>query len=192
MRDETGQRVLTWRARGGIRRHHQVLPRTSEVSVTLRRAGTDWYLCWKPWWGYFVVAMRPVSAHGDPLAWTVIQEKWEVPIKKPAFDPSTLVPPDLPSESKLLAKFAALRAFLSARSYEGGGARVPGKLWIEPTAVGYQVTLIDQDNALRVSGRAGTLDEVFALAELLAGGEGVQWEVDQYQREKLEKKSKKK
>lgn len=192
MRDETGCRVLTWHVRGAIRRHHQVLPRARETWLTVRRGSVDYGLCWRPWQGYTVVSWRLVADHGDPLAWHLYHEEWRMPIPKPKFDPSTLVPPDLPSESKVLAKFPALRTFLSARSYEGGGARLPGKLWIDTTAAGFQVTLIDQDNALRVSGRAATMDDLFALAELLAGGEGVQWEVDQYQREKLEKKSKKK
>jgi len=114
-----------------------------------------------------------------------------MPIRKPSFDPATLVPPDLPSESKLLAKLPALRTFLTARSYEGGGVRLPGKFWFEATSSGFFVTLFDLDNALKVSGRAPTLDDAFALLELLAGAENLQWEPDEFQAQRQAKKKKK-
>lgn len=191
MRDETGCRIALWSASRARRRHCQLLPRFGERWVTVRRGQWDFGLVWKKWFGYAWGAFRAVVDHGDPLAWEMHNGRPSVPIKKPAFDPATLVPPDLPSESKVLHKFAALRTFLCARSYEGGGVRAPGKLWLETTASGFQITLIDVDLALRVSGRANTLDEVLALGELLAGGEGVAWEVDAFLAEKAAKKKKK-
>jgi len=108
-------------------------------------------------------------------------------------DPATLVPDDLPSDSKTLKAFPTLRAFLTARSYEGGGVRLPGKIWLEGNALGFQVTLKDVDQALQVSVRASTLDDVFAAAELLLGADKAPWEVDQWQAGKqAEKKSRKK
>lgn len=116
-----------------------------------------------------------------------------MPIKRREMDPATLLPPDLPSESKILAKLVNVRTFLSARSYEGGGVRLPGKLWLEGNALGFTITLKDVDQALLLTVRASTLDDVFAAAELVLGAENAPWEVDQWAATRqAEKKSKKK
>jgi len=116
-----------------------------------------------------------------------------MPIPRRAHDPATLVPSDLPATTKVLGKFPSLVAFLTARSYTDGPARVPGKIWLEGNSLGFSITLIDVDNAVRCVVRAGTLDDVYAAAELLLGTENAPWEVDQYQAERqAQKKSKKK
>jgi len=115
-----------------------------------------------------------------------------VPIKRRVTDPQTLVPPDLPSASKILAKCPLLIQFLTARSYEEGGARLPGRFWFEVQGTAFVVTLFDLDQALKVAVRAGTLDDVFAAVELLLGAENAPWEPDQYQVERRAKTGKRK
>lgn len=191
MRDETGAKVLTWRSGAAIRRHHQTLPRAREVFLTIRRPPWDWGVVWRPWKGFLVFSRRRVSDHGDPLAWAIFQEIHSVPMPKRKFDTSNLVPDDLPSESKLLHKCPLLRQFITARSYEGGGVRLPGRFWFEAGSLGFAITLIDVDNALRCVVRAGAIDDVFAAAELLLGAENGPWEVDQFQADRKAKKPKK-
>jgi hypothetical protein len=115
-----------------------------------------------------------------------------MPIKRNPVDPATLVPPDLPTESKCLPKSPMLRAFLCARSYLEGGVRLPGRIWLEGTSLGFTLTLIDVDQALRLVVRATTLDDAFAGAELLLGADNAPWEVDEYLASRKAQKGKKK
>lgn len=103
-----------------------------------------------------------------------------MPIPRRAIDPATLLPPDLPSVSKVLKGSPTLVAFLTARSYEGGGVRLPGKFWFEGGPSGFTMTLLDVDQALRCVVRAQTIDDAFAAAELLLGAENAPWEVDEF------------
>lgn len=115
-----------------------------------------------------------------------------MPMPRRVMAPETLVPPDLPSVTKCLGKFPTLVAFLTARSYDGGGARLPGRFWFDASSSGFAITLIDADQALRIVVRAQAIDDVFAAAELILGADNAPWEVDQYQAEKLAQKKPKK
>lgn len=116
-----------------------------------------------------------------------------MPIKKRALDAPTLVPPDLPSDTKILKKACPMLVeFVTCRSYIEGGARVPGRFWFEPSGSGFMITLFDLDNAMKIAVRAGTIDDVFAACEVVLGAENAPWEPDQYQLDRRAQKGKKK
>lgn len=192
MLDDAERRCLTWRVGAAIKRHSQILPAFGERSYIVRLPRRDFLMLWRKYKDLQVLASRPASGRGDPRSWRYYDEDWYMPIKRREMDPVTLVPSDLPMESKVLHRFLALRQFLSARSYEGGGVRLPGKMWLDGGASGYSITLKDVDQALQITVRAGTLDDVFSAAELVLGAENAPWEVDQYQAERRAEKKKKK
>jgi len=103
-----------------------------------------------------------------------------------------LTMPDLPGNSKLLGKLTTLIEFLTKRTWPDGAARAPGRLWLDPSPLGFTITLIDVDQCLRIKVYAGTIDDVFAAAELVVGSESSQWEVDAYSAEQRAAKLKKK
>lgn len=115
-----------------------------------------------------------------------------MPMRRRSAPSAPLVPADLPSVTKVFAKLPNLIEFLTCRSWEDGSTRVPGRFWFDAGSLGFSITLKDPNNALQAVMRAGTIDDVFALCEAFLGQENAQWEVDQYQADKLAEKSKKK
>jgi len=192
MMDITGLRVLTWIGPAAIKRHSQRLPRFGTLAWIVRRAHVEYYLCWRKWHGATIDAWRPVKTRSDPLAWTDFGEVPPMALVRRNAVPGPLTFPDLPSESKVLAKFPTLIEFLTRRSWPDGTVRAPGRYWWDPLSSGFCLTLIDVDNALRIKVTAPTLDAAYAAAELVLGTDGGQWEVDTYEQEKREKKAKRK
>jgi hypothetical protein len=187
-----GRKVLTWVGRAAIRRHAQLLPHAGEKDYIVSRAG-KWYLVrWRKWFGQVITSVADAPRHSfDLVSWSDL-ENVPMPIKRRAADTASLSLPDLPNFTKLFAKTPTLVAFLTARSYEDGGSRLPGKFWFDGNSSGFSITLIDQDQGFRLVVRAGTIDDVFAAAELALGTENAPWEVDQYHATKLAEKKKKK
>jgi hypothetical protein len=115
-----------------------------------------------------------------------------MPIRRRAVEATPLQLPDLPAVTKLWAKLPTFVAFLTARSYEDGGARLPGTFWFDGSSSGFAITLRDVDQCLRLVVRAPTIDDVFAAAELAIGTENAPWETDQFLAEKRAERKKKK
>ena len=187
-----GITYLTWVGRAAIKRHAQLLPRVGLVTLIIRHRRREYLAYWRPWKGLLFRACRPSGSRDDINTWGV---EWGVPdmgFKRRVTDPATLTLPDLPNVTKTLGKFPTLVAFLTSRSYDDGGARVPGKFWMDASSSGFSLTLIDVDQALRIVVRAGTLDDVFAAAELVLGAENAPWEVDAFQADRQAQKKKKK
>jgi len=192
MQDISGLRILTWSGPAAIRRHSQRLPRYGSLSWIVRRGRREYYMRWQRWHGVSVDAWRWVSQSRDPLAWTDFGGSIPMGLIKRAQPSETLKLPDLPAVTKLLQKFPTLIAFISSRSWPDGSPRVPGRFWFDPTPSGYTITLIDVDQCLRIKVHAGTIDDVFAAAELVIGTESSQWEIDPWSAEQAAKKMKKK
>lgn len=192
MLDNAEKKVLIWRGRAAIKRHSQLLPSFGERPYIVRRSRRDYLILWRKYHGLQVLASRMVTVPANPRSWVYYNEDWYMPIKRRFSDPSSLVMPDLPSNSKIFAKFPTLMAFLTARSYEEGGARLPGKYWFDGSSAGFQLTLIDVDQGYRLVVRAQSIDDVYTAAELALGADNAPWEPDQYQQEKLAKNRKKK
>lgn len=192
MLDEAERRRLTWVGRAAIKRHAQVLPHAGERAWIVVRSRREYLCLWRKWLGLQVLAVRPVAESGAAVPWNYFDEDWWMPIKRRVFDTTTLSLPDLPNATKLFAKFPTFVAFLTARSYEDGQARLPGKFWFDASTAGFQITLIDVDQAMRLVVRAAALDDVWAAAELALGTDNAPWEVDQYHAQKAAEKKKKK
>jgi len=193
MFDVTGLRVLTWRVPRGMRRSNQRVPTLGTLTWIVRRGQYEYYAVWDVWNGVRYTAWRLVAPRFSELPWTDIGVRCEMPMQKPEVSGGTLVPPDLPSETKLLAKCPLLIQFMTCRSYTDGTARAPGEWWFLPSPSGFAIALKDVDTARKVTVRAGTIDDVFKAVELFLGTENSQWEVDEYRLEKLvTKKTKKK
>lgn len=189
---DKGIKLLTWVGRAAIKRHAQTLPRSRPLTLIIRRGAGEYLAYWYPWNGYQFRAWRASRPGRGINDWDVEWEKVEMPIKRRVAPDAPLQFPDLPSVTKLFAKLPTLVAFITARSYDDGAARVPGKFWVDASSAGFTVTLIDIDQALRLTVRAGTIDDAFAAAESLLGAENAPWEVDQFQAEKRAEKMKKK
>jgi len=115
-----------------------------------------------------------------------------MPIRRRIIETAPLQLPDLPNQTKLFGKLPTLVAFLTARSYEDAGARLPGTFWFDGGSSGFAVTLRDVDQCLRLVVRAPTIDDVFGAAELAIGAENAPWEIDQFLADKRAEKKKKK
>jgi len=190
---EKGVRYLTWKGRAAIKRHAQILPRLRPLTLIIRRGHGEYLAYWKPFVGLQVAAWRQSRPGRSINDWDVSWELLSMPIKRRVAPDSPLQFPDLPSVTKLFQKLPTLVAFLTARSYDDGAPRAPGKFWVDASSAGFTVTLIDVDQALRLTIRAGTLDDVFAAVETALGADNAPWEIDQFQAQKqAEKKSKKK
>ena len=101
-------------------------------------------------------------------------------------------PNPAPKTSIVLAKFPALRDFLTATAYEDKSHRTPGYMTLRTIGVAWQLTLYDPDSGARLPVRANDLDGVLSLAEQLLGVEEAPWEIDRYLSEMLSKRTKKK
>lgn len=184
---------LTWVGRAAMKRHSQRLPRYGERTFEVAVRRREYLVLWTRARGWRVLASRDIVAWYPKPPWCFFLGGDPVPIPRRFSDPASLVPPDLPTVTKVLAKFPLLVAFLTARSYVEGGVRLPGKIWFEGSTAGFALTLIDQDQAMRLTVRAGAIDDVLAAAELALGADNAPWEVDEYQANRLaNKKSKKK
>lgn len=189
---DKGIRYLTWRGRAAIKRHSQRLPAYRVLTLIVRHTRREYLGYWRPHVGLVFRAARPSGSRETINVW---EHEWEIdPVgfKRRAIDPATLQLPDLPSFTKTLAKFPTFVAFLTSRSYEDGGARLPGKFWFDCSSSGFALTLIDVDQALRLVVRAGTIDDTLAAAELVLGADNAPWEVDAFQAERQASKKKKK
>lgn len=187
-----GIRYLTWLGRAAIKRHAQLLPRYGLVTLIVRHRRREYLAYWRPFVGLTFRAARPSGSRADINTWEFNWEIDTVAFKRRATDPATLTLPDLPSVSKTLAKFPTLIAFITSRSYDDGGARVPGKFWVDASTAGFAITLIDVDQALRLVVRAGAIDDAFTAAEIALGADNAPWEVDAFQAERQAQKKKKK
>jgi len=147
---------------------------------------------WDPWNGYWCSGFRPAGMGFNQSENDVTWEKPSMPMPKRSGPAAALTPPDLPSTTKVMAKCPLLVQFLTCRSWDDGSVRTPGRFWFDAGALGFSITLKDPNLALQAVLRAGTIDDVFGLCEAFLGQENAQWEVDQYQADKLAEKVKKK
>lgn len=190
---EKGIRLLTWKGRAAIKRHAQILPRNRPLTLIIRRGAGEYLAYWTPFVGLQVASWRQSRAGRNINDWDVTWELIRMPIKRRVPPDAPLQFPDLPSVTKLFQRLPTFVAFITARSYDDGAPRLPGKFWVDASSAGFTLTLIDVDQALRLTIRAGTIDDVFAAAETALGADNAPWEVDKFQAERqAEKKSKKK
>lgn len=190
--DGAGRTVLTVLPCGPARRVSQwASPRREKWFVQWR--DRSWvYVHWCPYVGYRCVgwgsvgSSHPTTIYPDPRAEGLKMQR------RRAVDPATVVRPPLAGETKILAKFPQLVAFLRDTAYDDGTPRTPGYLWLSNRGTAFEVVLFDPDSGSRLPVIAATLDDVLALSEAMLRSPETPWLPDKYLSERLLAKPKKK
>jgi hypothetical protein len=186
------ERRLTWVGRAAIKRHNQRLPKFGVRVFRVVMSRREFLVQWTRPSGWRVLAVR-LRTGGWPLPeWTPLYQGDPMMFRKRVQDPASVKLPDLPNVSKTFAKFPTFVAFFTSRTYEDGSPRAVGKYWFDASGSGFSITLIDVDQGFRLVVRGPTIDDAFAAAEVALGSDSAPWEVDQYQQDRIAKKSKKK
>lgn len=95
--------------------------------------------------------------------------------------------------TKTLQKFPRLMEHCTCTKYDDDNSlRTPGYFWVKTQGSTWIVTMFDPDGGARLDCRAATVDDALALAETYLGAADAPWEVDEYLRERMAKKKKKK
>jgi len=129
-------------------------------------------------------AMIPVVMFPD--LWSKSMKKFSMGIDKSAPLPA------LPAASAVLKKFPLLCQFMTATAYDDGSPRAPGRVWFENDGIAMVVVLMEPTAFARVRLRAGTIDDMYTVAEMHLGTENAPWEVDQWQLKKHQEAQEKK
>jgi len=151
VQDVWGYRCLQCVGRRGLKRHHQTLPKTGVVM--LRVVEDDhWYLyqCQQAI-GYRLVAMgRGGRASIDQVK---MPERWLrlMPLKRRSGIGRNVALPALDPPALLSKRWPAVSEFLVATLFDDNTCRLPGELKWSAKAAGWQVTLYDVEQALRLS-----------------------------------------
>lgn len=85
-----------------------------------------------------------------------------------------------PMESLLFKKLPNVMAHLCVCRYEDGTPRKPGRMFIETSGAFFKVVIKEPDDALEMLLNAPTIDDVFALADLMLGAEKAPWAPDPF------------
>lgn len=187
-----GLKLLTAYSAGGITRGHQLLPRSREKWLYTARHGR-WILWhWRPRVGYVIRALGNGSVPGRDATYERTLGDEDVGFTKRVAAGEKLPAPQLPQETKVLAKLPMLAAFVADVTYEDGSARTPGYFTMRNRVFTYEVTLYDPDAAQRVAVRDTTIDAVLAAANELLKAPDAPWEPDNYLQSQLPKNRKKK
>lgn len=100
--------------------------------------------------------------------------------------------PPLPVNTVLMKKFPRVLEFLTARKYDDGSKRLPGKIFLETDGVAFVMTLKEPTLVAQMRLRAPEFDELWALAHAALSQDVPPWEIDQWAFAKLPKPRKKK
>jgi len=157
--------------------------------------GDHWYLyqCQQAI-GYRLVAMgRGGRASIDQVK---MPERWLrlMPLKRRSGIGRNVALPALDPPALLSKRWPAISEFLVATLFDDNTCRLPGEIKWSAKAAGWQVTLYDVEQALRLSVNAPDVEKAMSMLEQLLGVEDAPWEIDNYLqalKERREKKRKK-
>lgn len=91
-------------------------------------------------------------------------------------------------ESKLFGSLLNVVKHCAINRYDDGTPRTPGCWILRCDGANWKLILKEPDGALQLSVVASTIDDAFALAELLLGSEEAPWEPDRNARQPAPKK----
>lgn len=184
--------VSSCRKTPGVRKRRQTIGRR-EKSWWIEYPPFLLLVRWRPWGGLMPSILTRIGAIGDADDYT-FPDLWSAKMKKMSMAiPAGGALPSLSVESKLFAKFPRYREFMSARSYDDGSPRLPGRVWFESDNIAYTATIFERSGFGVMRFRAQTMDDIYVAIEAFLSQETPQWEDDAYGREKAaEKNSKKK
>lgn len=91
-------------------------------------------------------------------------------------------------ESKLFASLLNVLKHVAINRYDDGSMRTPGCIILRTDGSNWKLILKEPDGPLQLSVVASTVDDVFALADMLLGAEEAPWEPDRYANGKPTKK----
>jgi len=168
-----------WRLHSG--RPCRFLPH-GKLSFYIKRCNLVFTLTSQPWQGISVVGclkLRKGSCHFDQPSVT-----WEFPnVKKKAASSETSSGRHLAAmESNVLKDLLPLVEHMAVTRYDDGDAREPGWFQVKTVGSSWQVVLKDPDTTQQITCHGQTLDEAFALADLLLGTDSAPWEADKWAR----------
>lgn len=186
-----GSLILTCGSRRGVTRIRRWLPRSVKLyyldTPTMRVT-----LHWLPHHGVWPVAYTPLTGAECGTVYHNPRPKGSSMIRRQvAVTPGT-VPLGVGAASVVLAKFPKLREHMSCRAYDDGSIREPGYIWVKTSLTAWVITIFDPDAGARLPVQAATLDECLALAERLLSADDAPWEIDDYLRDRMAKKKKRK
>lgn len=95
-----------------------------------------------------------------------------------------------PIDCRILGQLPSLVAHCCVTKYDDGSPRVPGWFTTGTKGAAWQVTVKDPDSGAKMVLTGNTLDDAFALAELMLGAEEAPWEVDPYLASQTKRKRK--
>lgn len=189
-REYLGLPVLFPRATRGVARPGQWCGKREKRWIIALSHAYLWVV-WSPFRGVVPVCLSP-GLTNNPEENTYFPDVRSKEMKKLSIGGADGTPVvSLSGESKLFKNFPRLCEFWSARTYEDGTPRSPGRHWFDQDGVGYTLTLFEVSACAKMRCRAATIDDCYALAEKALGAENAPWEVDQYAREKASGKKKK-
>lgn len=81
-------------------------------------------------------------------------------------------------ETKLFGDLLNVVKFLAITRYDDGSTRWPGTLILRAEGSNYKLLAKEPSARLQLPMMASTLDDLFALADLLLGAESAPWEED--------------
>lgn len=147
---------------------------------------------WRRWGGMMPCVLTRIGSGLDAEDYTY-PNLWSAAMKRLTTDvkPGEKLPP-LSSDSVVYKKFPRYREFMSARTYDDGTPRLPGRAWFDSDNLAYTAVIFERTGFGRMRFRAQTQDDLMALIEAFLAQEQPQWEDDEYAREKLAEKSVKK
>lgn len=151
------------------------------------------YVRWRPWGGLMPSTLVRIGAGEDADDYQ-FPSLWSVQMKKLTTGVGTgeKLPP-LSADSVIFKKFPRYREFISAREYDDGSPRLPGRVWLDSDNLAFTATIFERSGFGRMRFRAQSQDDLFAAIEAFLSQENPQWEDDDFAREKAaEKNSKKK
>ena len=189
--DGLGRRVLDCRAPGKCYRPAQWQSPRRETWLVFALGKREWLVRARPIQGLVVLSSWPVGRPDEavdvpdpyPGEWSMFKRlvQSDGPILKPA----------LPADTKVLAKFPQLVAFVRDTVYEDGTARVPGYFWFTNRWSAFEIILFDPDSCSRLVVAGQTIDDTLALAEAALRAPEAPWVLDQYMLDRAAKKKKK-
>lgn len=120
--------------------------------------------------------------------------KGSVPVKRPLASATSASPGGLTHlaslDTLMLKACPHVVQHLAVVRYDDGTPRRPGRLFLETVGAFYKVILKDQEAGLEMILSAPSIDDVFALADLMLASDTPPWQADPYARDRTPGKKK--
>lgn len=184
-------RVLLGGRRAARGRRPLCLYRHRGQSYHLMFPGRRYLLSWSPWNGYWCEAWAVlVGGAVTDFGYFPQPERALKRIDLNKANGATRPIHLAAVETQILERCAQVVAHLCHVAYDDGSPRQPGTVTIRVRGSTWSVEARDWDAAARLVASATTLDDAFALLDLLLGSDNAPWEPDRYLAETKQPKKK--